>query len=71
MEYQKGGTGREDKGVEVTTYLKVMGKKLEAVLGEIKEDWEQRKQGAARGESTRRQKADMECHTCHQKGHFA
>ena len=49
--------------------LKVMGEKLEALLGEIKDDREQRKQWVSRRESTRRRKADMECHTCHQKGH--
>ena len=34
-----------------------MGNKLEALLGEIKEDCEQRKQWAARSESTRKKKA--------------
>ena len=38
---------------EVTTYLKVMGEKLEALLGEIKDDQDQRKQWAARRKSTR------------------
>ena len=56
---------------EVETHLKVMGEKLEVLLGEIKDNPEQRKQWAAHLESTRRRKADMECHTCHQKGHFA
>ena len=40
-------------------------------MGEITDDREQRKQWAARRESGRRRKADMECHSCHQKGHFA
>ena len=39
-------------------------------MGEIKDDREQRKQWAARRESGRRRKADMECHSCHQKGHM-
>ena len=52
-------------------HLKAMGEKLEALMGEIKDDREQRKQWAARRESGRRRKADMECHSCHQKGHFA
>ena len=56
---------------DVTTYLKVMGEKLEVLLGKIKDDREQQKQWPACRESTRRQKADMECHRCHQKGHFA
>ena len=55
----------------VSAYLKVMGERFEVLLGEMTEDREQRKQWAARRESTRRQKADMEYHTCHQKGHFA
>ena len=54
---------------ELALYLKAMGEKLEALMGEIKDDREQRKQWAARRESGRRQKADMECHSCHQKGH--
>ena len=48
-------------------HLKAMGEKLEALMGEIKDDREQRKQWAARRESGRRRKAD----SCHQKGHFA
>ena len=40
-------------------------------MGEIKDDREQRKQWAACRESGRRPKADMECHSCHQKGYFA
>ena len=48
-----------------------MGEKLEALMGEIKDNREQQKQWAARRESRRRRKADMECHSCHQKGHFA
>ena len=56
---------------ELALYLKAMGEKLEALMGEIKDDREQRKQWAARRESGRRRKADMECHSCHQKGHFA
>ena len=47
-----------------------MGEKLEALLGEIKDDLEQRKQWASRRELTRKREADMECHTCHKKGHF-
>ena len=39
-------------------------------MGEIKDDHEQQKQWAARRESGRRRKADMECHSCNQKGHF-
>ena len=39
-------------------------------MGEIKDDHEQRKQWVARRESGRRRKADMECHSFHQKGHF-
>ena len=42
-------------------HLKAMGEKLEALMGEIKDDREQRKQWAARRESGRRRKADMEC----------
>ena len=56
---------------DMALHLKVMGEKLEALMGEIKDDREQRKQWAARRESGRRRKADMECHSCHQKGHFA
>ena len=52
-------------------HLKAMGEKHEALMGEIKDDREQWKQWAARRESGRRRKADMECHSCHQKGHFA
>ena len=36
-------------------------------MGEIKDDLEQRKQWAAHRETGRRRKADMECHSCHQK----
>ena len=56
---------------ELALYLKAMGEKLEALMAEIKDDREQRKQWATRRESGRRWKADMECHSCHQKGHFA
>ena len=56
---------------DMALHLKAMGEKLEALMGEIKDDREQRKQWAARRESGRRRKADMECHSCHQKGHFA
>ena len=56
---------------KVALYLKAMGEKLEALMGEIKDDREQRKQWAACRESGRRRKAGMECHSCHQKGHFA
>ena len=56
---------------DVALYLNAMGEKLEALMGEIKDDREQRKQWAARRESSRRRKADMECHSCHQKGHYA
>ena len=55
---------------ELALYLKAMGEKLEALMGETKDDPEQRKQWAARRESGRRRKTDMECHSCHQKGHF-
>ena len=56
---------------DMALQLKTMGEKLETLMGEIKDDREQRKQWAARRESGRRRKADMECHSCHQKGHFA
>ena len=56
---------------DMALHLKAMGEKLDALMGEIKDDREHRKQWAARGESGRRRKADMECHSCHQKGHFA
>ena len=56
---------------ELALQLRTMGEKLETLMGEIKDDREQRKQWAARRESGRRRKADMECHACHQKGHFA
>ena len=56
---------------DMALHLKAMGEKLEALMGEIKDDREQRKQWAAGRESGRRRKADMECHSCHQKGHFA
>ena len=56
---------------DMALHLKAMGEKLEALMGEIKDDREQRKQWAACRESGRRRKADMECHSCHQKGHFA
>ena len=53
---------------ELALYSKAMGENLEALMVEIKDDREQRKQWAARRESGRRRKADMECHSCHQKG---
>ena len=53
---------------DMALHLKAMGEKLEALMGEIKDDREQRKQWAARRESGRQRKADMECHLCHQKG---
>ena len=56
---------------DMALQLKTMGEKLETLIGEIKDDREQRKQWAAHRESGRRRKADMECHSCHQKGHFA
>ena len=56
---------------DMALQLRTMGEKLETLMGEIKDDREQRKQWAARRESGRRRKADMECHACHQKGHFA
>ena len=55
---------------DMAFHLKTMGEKLEALMGEIKDDREQRKQWAARRESGRRRKAVMECHSCHQKCHF-
>ena len=58
------------EGQEIATYLGADGKKLEALLGEIKKNREQRKQWAAKRELTRRRKVDMECHSCHQKGQF-
>ena len=59
----------EQEESDMALHLKAMGEKLEALMGEIKDDREQRKQWAARRESGRRRKADMECHSCHQKGH--
>ena len=56
---------------DMALQLRTMGEKLETLMGEINHDREQRKQWAARRESGRRRKADMECHACHQKGHFA
>ena len=56
---------------KIALYLKAMGEKLEALMGEIKDDREQRKQWAARRETGWRLKADIECHSCHQKGQFA
>ena len=56
---------------ELALYLKAMGEKLEALMVEIKDDREQRKQWATRRERGQRLKADMECHSCHQKLHFA
>ena len=56
---------------DMALQLRTMGEELETLMGEIKDDREQRKQWAARRESGRRRKADMECHACHQKGHFA
>ena len=56
---------------DMALQLRTMGEKLETLMGEIKDDREQRKQWAARRESGRRRKADMECHSCHQKGIFA
>ena len=61
----------KQKESDMALHLKAMGEKLEALMGEIKDDREQRKQWEARRESGRRRKADMECHSCHQKGHFA
>ena len=55
---------------DMALQLRTMGEKLETLMGEIKDDREQRKQWAARRESGRHRKADMECHSCHQKGHF-
>ena len=48
---------------ELALYLKAMGEKLEALMEEIKDDHE--------GIGAARRKADVECHSCHQKGHFA
>ena len=56
---------------DIALYLKAMGEKLEALMEEIKDDQEQRKQWAARQETGRRWKVDMEWPSCHQKGHFA
>ena len=50
------------------TYLMV--DKFEELLGEIKYNREQRKHWAARWESTMPRKADMECHSYHQKDPF-
>ena len=56
---------------DMALHLKAIGEKLEALMGEIKDDRELGKQWAESRESGRRRKADMECHSCHQKGHFA
>ena len=45
---------------EVTTHLKAMGERLEALLGEIRDNCEQQKQWAGWQESTLLRKADME-----------
>ena len=44
-----------------STYTKLMGDKLGALLREMRED----------RKSSQKKAADMECHSCHQKGHFA
>ena len=56
---------------DLAVCLKAKGEKLEALIGEIKDNRKQRKQWAARRETGWRRKADMECHSCHQKGNFA
>ena len=48
---------------DMALHLKAMAEKLEALMGEIKDDREQRKQWAACRESGLRRKADMECPT--------
>ena len=68
---KKAVPARKQEEADIALYLKAMGEKLEAVMGEINEDREQRKQWAARRETGWRRKADMECHSCHQKGHLA
>ena len=68
---QKAVRALKQEESDMALQLKTMGEKLETLMGEIKDDREQRKQWAARRESGRRRKADMECHSCHQKGHFA
>ena len=56
---------------DMLSCLKMTGERLQALLGEIKDDREQRKRWASPRESSRKQKVDTECHICHQKGHFA
>ena len=56
---------------DMASYLKLMREKLEVLLGELRDNREQRKQWAARREMTKRRKADMECHAYHQEGHLA
>ena len=50
---------------------KSVGEKLEALLGELWDDKEQCEQQATHWESTKKQKEDMNCHTCHQKDPFS
>ena len=69
--YQKGRLGSQAGGVQNRSVPEGHGEKLEALMGEIKDDREQRKQWGARREMGWRRKADMECHSCHQKGRFA
>ena len=64
---KKAARALKQEESELALYLKAMGEKLEALMGEIKDNREQRKQRAARRETGRRWKADMECHSCHQK----
>ena len=67
--YTKSNPGSQAGGVRTGSVLEGHGE--EALIGEIKDNREQRKQWAARRETGRRRKANMECHSCHQKGHFA
>ena len=67
MIHEKGTMVEEQ---ETATSLKLMSKKLEALLGEIKYEQDQWKQWAARQESTKQRKVDMECHPFHQKRQF-
>ena len=71
LEIQEQYTKKAVRESEIALHLKAMGEKLEALMGEIKDGREHRKQWAACRETGRRWKADMECHSCHQKGHFA
>ena len=59
--HQEGCTGLEAGVVRHGVLFEAVGEKLEALLGKIKDDREQRKQWTSRRESPHRRKADMEC----------